>query len=122
MAQKEHYTKVIQSNEDWEFAGLFADEGLSGTPFRKRVAFQEMIEKAKSGEVEYIITKSISRFTRNTVDTLTTIRMIKAIDVGVWFEKEGIDTLDAKGEFVITLMSSLAQEESRSISENCTWG
>lgn len=122
IAQKEHYTKVIQSNEDWEFAGLFADEGLSGTPFRKRVAFQEMIEKAKSGEVEYIITKSISRLTRNTVDTLTTIRMIKAIDVGVWFEKEGIDTLDAKGEFVITLMSSLAQEESRSISENCTWG
>ncbi len=95
---------------------------MSGTPFRKRVAFQEMIEKAKSGEVEYIITKSISRLTRNTVDTLTTIRMIKAIDVGVWFEKEGIDTLDAKGEFVITLMSSLAQEESRSISENCTWG
>lgn len=81
-----------------------------------------MIEKAKKGEVEYIITKSISRFARNTVDTLTTIRMLKSIGVGVWFEKEGIDTLDTKGEFVITLMSSLAQEESRSISENCTWG
>ncbi|MDQ7159696.1 recombinase family protein [Lactococcus lactis] len=66
-----------------------------------------MIEKAKSGEVEYIITKSISRFARNTVDTLTTIRMLKSIGIGVWFEKEGIDTLDAKGEFVITLMSSL---------------
>ena len=98
------------------------DEGISGTSFKKRVAFQEMIEKAKKGEVEYIITKSISRFARNTVDTLTTIRMLKSIGVGVWFEKEGIDTLDSKGEFVITLMSSLAQEESRSISENCTWG
>ncbi|WP_240664932.1 recombinase family protein [Lactococcus lactis] len=122
IAQKEHYTKVTKTNEEWEFAGLFADEGLSGTSFRKRVAFQEMIEKAKSGEVEYIITKSISRFARNTVDTLKSIRMLKSIGVGVWFEKEGIDTLDAKGEFVITLMSSLAQEESRSISENCTWG
>lgn len=122
IAQKEHYTKLIKDNEEWEFAGLFADEGISGTSFKKRVAFQEMIEKAKSGEVEYIITKSISRFARNTVDTLTTIRMLKSIGVGVWFEKEGLDTLDAKGEFVITLMSSLAQEESRSISENCTWG
>lgn len=122
IAQKEHYTKVIQANEDWEFAGLFADEGISGTSFKKRVAFQEMIEKAKTGEIEYIITKSISRFARNTVDTLTTIRVLKTIGVGVWFEKEGIDTLDSKGEFVITLMSSLAQEESRSISENCTWG
>lgn len=111
IAQKEHYTKVIQANE-----------GLSGTSFRKRVAFQEMIEKVKSGEVEYIITKSISRFARNTLDTLTTIRMLKSIGVGVWFEKEGIDTLDAKGEFVLTLMSSLTQEESRSISENIVWG
>ena len=121
IAQKEHYSKLIKDNEEWEFAGLFADEGISGTSFKKRIAFQEMIEKAKSGEVEYIITKSISRFARNTVDTLTTIRMLKSIGVGVWFEKEGIDTLDAKGEFVITLMSSLAQEESRNISENCMW-
>lgn len=122
IAQKEHYSKLIKDNEEWEFAGLFADEGISGTSFKKRVAFQEMIEKAKKGEVEYIITKSISRFARNTVDTLTTIRMLKSLGVGVWFEKEGVDTLDAKGEFVITLMSSLAQEESRSISENCMWG
>lgn len=122
IAQKEHYTNLIKANKDWKFAGLFADEGISGTSFKKRVAFQEMIEKAKKGEVEYIITKSISRFARNTVDTLTTIRMLKSIGVGVWFEKEGIDTLDTKEEFVITLMSSLAQEESRSISENCTWG
>ncbi|HFH9926396.1 TPA: recombinase family protein [Streptococcus suis] len=84
IAQKEHYTKIIQTNEDWEFAGLFADEGLSGTSFRKRVAFQEMIEKAKLGEIEYIITKSISRFARNTVNTLTTKRMLKSIGVGVW--------------------------------------
>lgn len=84
IAQKEHYTKIIQTNEDWEFAGLFADEGLSGTSFRKRVAFQEMIEKAKLGEIEYIITKFISRSARNTVDTLTTIRMLKSIGVGVW--------------------------------------
>lgn len=97
IAQKQHYTNLIKSNGEWEFTGLFADEGISGTSFKNRHAFQEMIEKAKQGEVEYIITKSISRFARNTVDTLTNIRMLKSIGVGVWFEKEGIDTLEAKG-------------------------
>ena len=81
-----------------------------------------MIEDALAGNIDLIITKSISRFARNTVDTLTVIRQLKKADVAVWFEKEDINTLDAKGEFLITLMSSLAQEESRSISENCTWG
>lgn len=121
-AQRQHYTDLINNNKEWEFAGLFADEGISGTSVRKHIAFQEMIEKAEHGKIDFIVTKSISRFARNTVDTLTAIRMLKSIGVGVWFEKENIDSLDAKGEFIITLMSSLAQEESRSISENCIWG
>ncbi|MFK4912458.1 recombinase family protein [Lactococcus petauri] len=122
IAQKCYYTKLIKENEDWEFAGLFADEGLSGTSFNKRLAFLEMIEKVEKGEIDFIITKSISRFARNTVDTLTTIRKLKTLGVGIWFEKENVNTLDSKGEFIITLMSSLAQDESRSISENVTWG
>ncbi|ERK34949.1 hypothetical protein I131_13370 [Enterococcus faecium CRL1879] len=122
IAQKRYYSKLIKENEDWEFAGLFADEGLSGTSFNKRFAFLEMVEKAEQGEIDFIITKSISRFARNTVDTLTTTRKLKALGVGIWFEKENVNTLDSKGEFIITLMSSLAQEESRSISENVTWG
>lgn len=101
---------------------MFADEGLSGTSFNKRLAFLEMVEKAEQGEIDFIITKSISCFARNTVDTLTTIRKLKALGVGIWFEKDNVNTLDSKGEFIITLMSSLAQEESRSISEICTWG
>ncbi|GFH40273.1 recombinase family protein [Lactococcus insecticola] len=121
-AQKSYYIDLIDNNPKWEFAGLYADEGISGTSFGRRTAFNAMIANAKAGFIDMIVTKSISRFARNTVDTLTIIRELKSIGVAVWFEKESIDTLDAKGEFIITLLSSLAQEESRSISENCTWG
>ena len=81
-----------------------------------------MINDALDGKIDLIITKSVSRFARNTVDTLTTVRKLKEKNIEVWFEKENIQTLDSKGELLITIMSSLAQEESRSISENCTWG
>jgi DNA invertase Pin-like site-specific DNA recombinase len=101
---------------------IYADEGISGTSTKKRKNFNEMIEAALAGEIDLIITKSVSRFARNTVDTLTTVRKLKEIGVEVYFEKENIYTLDSKGELLITIMSSLAQEESRSISENVTWG
>ena len=121
-AQVDYYTRYIQSNPEWTFVEVYADEGLSGTNTRKRRNFNRMIDDALAGKIDRIVTKSVSRFARNTVDTLTTIRKLKEKGVGVTFEKENIDTLDSKGELLITIMSSLAQEESRSISENVTWG
>ena len=121
-AQVDYYTKHIQSNPEWEFVGVYADEGISGTSTKRRDGFNRMIADALAGKIDLIITKSVSRFARNTVDTLTTVRLLKEKGVEVYFEKEGIYTLDAKGELLITIMSSLAQEESRSISENVTWG
>ena len=99
-----------------------ADEGISGTSTKKRDDFNRMIADALDGKIDLILTKSVSRFARNTVDTLTTVRKLKEVGVEVFFEKENIYTLDSKGELLITIMSSLAQEESRSISENVTWG
>ena len=121
-AQVDYYTRYIQANPDWELVEVYADEGISGTNTKKRKNFNRMIEDALAGKIDRIVTKSVSRFARNTVDTLTTIRKLKDKGVGVFFEKENIDTLDSKGELLITIMSSLAQEESRSISENVTWG
>jgi len=121
-AQVEYYTKMIQGNSEWEFMGVYTDEGISATSTKKRDGFNQMIEDALAGKIDLIITKSVSRFARNTVDSLTTIRRLKEAGVEVWFEKEAIHTFDSKGELLITIMSSLAQEESRSISENVTWG
>lgn len=121
-AQVEFYTRHIQSNPEWEFVNVYTDEGISGTNTKKREGFNRMIADALAGKIDLILTKSISRFARNTVDTLTAIRKLKEKKVEVYFEKENIYTLDAKGEVMITIMSSLAQEESRSISENVTWG
>ena len=121
-AQVDYYTRYITSNPDWEFAGMYADEGISATSTAKRDGFKRMIQDALDGKFDRLLTKSVSRFARNTVDSLTMIRKLKEKGVGVTFEKENIDTLDSKGELLITLMSSLAQEESRSISENTTWG
>lgn len=121
-AQVDFYTRYIQGNPEWEFVGLYSDEGVTGTNTKKREGFNQMVKDALSGNIDLILTKSISRFARNTVDTLTTIRRLKEKGVEVYFEKENIYTLDAKGEVMITIMSSLAQEESRSISENVTWG
>ncbi|MDP4119305.1 MAG: recombinase family protein, partial [Bacillota bacterium] len=121
-AQVDYYTRHIQSNENWEFVKVYSDEGISATSTKRRDGFNRMITDAMDGKIDLIITKSVSRFARNTVDTLTTVRKLKDKGVEVYFEKEGIYTLDSKGELLITIMSSLAQEESRSISENVTWG
>lgn len=120
--QVDHYTRYIQSNNQWKFVEVYADEGISATSTKKRDGFNRMIKDALAGKIDLIITKSVSRFARNTVDTLTTVRKLKDKGVEVYFEKENIYTLDSKGELLITIMSSLAQEESRSISENVTWG
>jgi len=121
-AQVDHYTRYIKANAEWEFVEVYADEGISATSTKKRDGFNRMITDALERKIDLIITKSVSRFARNTVDTLTTVRKLKDKGVEVYFEKENIYTLDSKGELLITIMSSLAQEESRSISENVTWG
>lgn len=121
-AQVEYYTQKIRSNPDWEFVEVYTDEGISATNTKKRDGFNRMIQDALDGKIDLILTKSVSRFARNTVDTLTHVRMLKEKGVEVYFEKENIFTMDSKGELLITIMSSLAQEESRSISENVSWG
>ena len=120
-AQCDYYTNYIQSREDWEFVSLYSDEGISATSTTHRDGFNRMIADSLAGKIDLIITKSVSRFARNTVDSLSTIRKLKENGTECYFEKENIWTFDSKGELLITIMSSLAQEESRSISENCTW-
>lgn len=121
-AQVDYYTNYISNRADWVFVGIYTDEGISGTNRKHREGFNSMVKDALDGRIDLIITKSVSRFARNTVDSLTTVRELKDAGVEVYFEKENIWTFDSKGELLITIMSSLAQEESRSISENVTWG
>lgn len=121
-AQVRYYTDYIKSRDDWEFAGVYTDEGITGTSTKHRNGFKQMVKDALDGKIDLIITKSVSRFARNTVDSLTTIRQLKEHGVECYFEKENIWTFDGKGELLLTIMSSIAQEEARSISENCTWG
>ena len=121
-SQMDYYKNYIENRPDWEFVGMYSDEGISATNTKRRDGFRQMIQDALEGKIDLIITKSVSRFARNTVDSLQTVRRLKDKGVEVYFEKENIWTLDAKGELLITIMSSLAQEESRSISENTTWG
>ncbi|MFM1514532.1 recombinase family protein [Helcococcus ovis] len=121
-AQLDYYTNYIQGRGDWEFVKVYTDEGISATSTKKRDGFKAMVKDALDGKIDLIVTKSVSRFARNTVDSLSTIRKLKEHGTEVFFEKENIWTFDSKGELLITIMSSLAQEESRSISENCTWG
>ena len=120
--QVEHYTKFIQKNENWEFAGIYADDGISGTNTKKRDEFNRMIEACENGEIDMVITKSISRFARNTVDCLNYIRELKKMHIAIFFEKENINTLEATGEFLITIMASIAQQESESLSQNVKLG
>ena len=121
-AQVDYYTQFINSHADWEFVKVYTDEGISGLCTKRREGFNKMIRDAMAGQIDLIVTKSVSRFARNTVDSLVTIRKLKEKGVEVYFEKENIYSLDGKGELLLTIMSSLAQEESRSISENVTWG
>lgn len=120
--QVSHYTDYIKSHEGWQFAGIFADDGISGTNTKKREEFNRMIEECMAGNIDMVITKSISRFARNTLDCLKYIRKLKEKNIAVWFEKESINTMDAKGEVLITIMASLAQQESQSLSQNVKLG
>ena len=121
-AQKSYYTQKIADSPDWEMAGIYADEGISGTNMKKRTEFKKMITACKRGRIDLIITKSLSRFARNTVDCLETVRLLKANGIGVYFEKENINTLTESSEFLITLFSGFAQAESESLSKNVAWG
>lgn len=121
-AQVRYYTQYIKSNPDWEFVGIYSDEGVTGTNTKRREGFNAMMEAARNGEIDLILTKSISRFARNTVDTLSAVRELKDKGVEIRFEKEHLTSFDAKCESMMTVMSMLAQEESRSISENVRWG
>lgn len=121
-AQVEHYSNFIQKNEEWEFAGIFADDGISGTNTKNREEFNRMIEECMTGSIDMIITKSISRFARNTLDCLRYIRQLKEKNIPVFFEKENINTMDSKGEVLLTIMASLAQQESESLSKNVKMG
>jgi site-specific DNA recombinase len=120
--QIEHYTEFIKKNSEWEFAGIFADDGISGTNTKNRDEFNRMIDECMAGKIDMVITKSISRFARNTLDCLQYIRKLKDKNVAVYFEKENINTLDAKGEIMLTIMASLAQQESQSLSQNVKLG
>ena len=121
-AQIEYYTNYIKSKPDWEFVEVYSDEGISGTSYKNRTGFNRMIEDAENGKIDLILTKSISRFSRNTVDSLSITRKLKALGVEVFFEKENISSMDKTAELIFTMLSSIAQEESRSISENIRWG
>lgn len=121
-AQVQHYTDYIRSKPDWDFVEIYADDGISGTNTRKRDEFNRMIADCEAGKIDLILTKSISRFSRNTLDCLKYTRMLKALNIAVFFEKENINTLDSKGEVLLTIMASLAQQESESLSANVRMG
>lgn len=120
--QIKEFTERIKNNPEWEFAGMFSDEGITGTNMKKRIGMQKMLDAARNGDIDMIITKSISRLARNTVDMLTVIKEMREIKVEIYFEKENISSADPKIDFILTIMSSIAQEESRNISENTKWG
>ena len=120
--QVAHYTQFIQKNPEWELAGIYADDGITGTNTKKREEFHRMIQDCMDGNIDMIITKSISRFARNTLDCLKYIRELKEKNIPVFFEKENINTMDSKGEVLLTIMASLAQQESQSLSQNIKLG
>ena len=119
-AQVSYYSELIQRNPEWEYAGVYADENLSGTK-EARPEFQRMLRDCRDGKIDRILCKSISRFARNTVALLETARELKGLGISVSFEKENIDTMSGDGELMLSILASLAQEESRSVSENCKW-
>lgn len=120
--QVEHYTSYIDSKPEWELAGIYADDGISGTNTKKRNQFNRMIGDCREGKIDMILTKSISRFSRNTVDCLKYTRELKDLGIAVFFEKENINTLDSKGEVLMTIMAAMAQQESESMSQNIRLG
>ena len=121
-AQIGYYTEKINSNSEWQMAGIFADEGITGTQAKKRPEFLKMIRLCRQGKIDMVLTKSLSRFARNTVDSLKYIRDLKALGIAIMFEKENINTLETDTEMMLTIMSCFAQAESESISKNVSWG
>ena len=121
-AQQIYYTDKIMTNKNWTMAGIFADEGITGTSAQKRPEFLKMIRQCRQKKIDIILTKSISRFARNTVDSLKYIRALKELGVAVIFEKEGINTLETDSEILLTMLSAFAQAESENISANVIWG
>ncbi len=121
-AQKSYYTEMILSNPNWKMAGIYADDGISGTDMRKRDEFNRLLRDCEAGKIDLVLTKSISRFARNTADLLNAIRKLQAKKIAVYFEKEHINTLENTGEMLVTILGSQAQEESRNLSENTHWG
>ena len=119
-AQVNYYKQLIQNNSDWEFVGVYADEALTGTK-DTREEFQALIEDSRNGKIDMIITKSISRFARNTLTLLEVVRELKALEVDIFFEEQNIHTLSGEGEMILTFLATFAQEESRSVSENMKW-
>lgn len=119
-AQVSYYSERIQRNPEWEYAGVFADYGLTGTK-ETRPEFQRMLQECREGKIDLILVKSISRFARNTLTLLNTVRELKGLGIGVYFEEQKLDSLSGDGEFMLTILASFAQEESRSVSENCKW-
>ena len=120
--QVSYYTKLINTNPEWEFAGVYVDEGITGTSIEERADFQRMMQDAKKGKIDLILTKSVSRFARNTVDLLDSARTLKELNVEVRFEKDNISTFDNDGELMLSLLASFAQAEAESLSENVKWG
>ena len=120
--QIEHYTTYISNHPDWEFAGIFADDGISGTNTKKRDEFNRMIDECMAGNIGMIITKSISRFARNTLDCLKYIRQLKEKNIPVFFEKENINTMDSKGEVLLTIMASLCTARKSVFKPECEVG
>ena len=120
-AQISRYSELIQSNPDWEYAGVYSDDGISGGGTSKRSGFKELMEECDKGHIDIILVKSISRFARNTVDLLESVRHLKSIGVEVRFEDEHISTMSGDGELMLTLLASFAQAESESISANVRW-
>ena len=119
-AQVSYYSERIQQNPEWEYAGVFADFGLTGTK-ETRPEFQRMLKECREGKIDLILVKSISRFARNTLALLNTVRELKGLGIGVYFEEQKLDTLSGDGEIMLTILAPFAQEESRSVSENCKW-
>ena len=119
--QKRVYTDMVMANKDWELVGIYADEGISGTRADKRPEFKRMIDDCFAGKIDYIITKSVSRFARNTVDCLDHVRQLKARWIGVYFEEQNIDTLKCDSELYLVIYAGFAQSESESMSKNITW-
>ena len=117
-AQVEYYTRLIDERMDWICVGIYADQARSGTKIRQREEFQRMIEDCRLGKIDLILTKSVTRFARNTVDSIQTIRELKELGIGIYFEKERVNTLAEKSEQLLTILSSIAQTESESVAAN----